>query len=137
MRRADKWIAEDGTVFEGNDAYRKCHQYEMALREKKYDVLKNWIQFFNWQGKPMAYHLVKEGGYPTYARVLGIPSEYSDLWDVWCEVVPRELGDMLTYESDCGLWVDPNENNEWVRWEAIVREYEEKKEKVEKIMEGE
>lgn len=137
MHRADKWIADDGTVFEGNDAYRKCHQYEMALREKKYDVLKNWIQFFNWQGKPMAYHLVKEGGYPTYARVLGIPSEYSDLWDVWCEVVPRELGDMLTYESDCGLWVDPNESNEWVRWEEIVREYEEKKEKVEKIMEGE
>lgn len=137
MRRADKWVAEDGTVFEGNNAYRECHQYEMALLEKKYDVLKNWIQFFDWDGEPMSYRWVKEGHYPAYARVLNIPSCFSEIGEIWEEVVPGELGDMLTYESDCGIWVDPNENNEWVRWEAMVREYEEKKEKVEKIMEGE
>lgn len=137
MRRADKWIAEDGTVFEGNDAYRKCYQYEQKLGEKKYEALRNWIRFFNWKGESLAYHWVKRDGYASYAQVLNVPTEDSDIWDLWCEIVPDSLGDMLTYESDCGIWVSPNENDVWERWETLVNDFEEKKKSVEKIMEGE
>ena len=136
MRRADKWIADDGTVFEGNDAYRKCYQYEQELEEKKYEALKNWIRFFDWDGEPMPYRWVRGGQYASYARVLGVPREDFDIWDLWCDVVPGELGDMLAYESDCGIWVSPNANGSWMRWENLVRDFEEKKSSVEKIMEG-
>lgn len=137
MRRADKWIAEDGTVFEGNDAYRKCYQYEMAQSEKKYEALKSWIRFFDWDGKPMFYRWMREGHCASYAQVLRVPREDFDIWDLWCEVVPGELGDMLAYESDCGIWVSPNENGSWVRWEDMVNDFEVRRKSVEKITEGE
>lgn len=137
MRRADKWIADDGTVFEGNDAYRRCYRYEQELAEKKYEALKNWIRFFNWKGEPLAYDWVKRDGIAYYAQVLGVPNEDFGIWDLWCEVVPSGLGDMLAYESDCGIWVSEHENDEWTRWENWVSSFEEKKKSVEKIMEGE
>jgi hypothetical protein len=137
MRRADKWIADDGTVFEGANAYRRCYQYEQELAEKKYEALKNWIRFFNWKGEPIAYDWVKRDGIAYYAQVLGVPNEDFGIWDMWCEVVPSGLGDMLAYESDCGIWVSEHENDEWVRWETWVSSFEEKKKSVEKIMEGE
>lgn len=137
MRRADKWIADDGTVFEGENAYRRCYQYEQELAENKYEALKNWIRFFNWKGEPIAYHWVKRDGTASYAQVLGVPHEDFGIWDLWCEVVPGSLGDMLAYESDCGIWASPNENDEWVRWETLVNDFEARRKSVEKIMEGE
>lgn len=137
MRRADKWIADDGTVFEGENAYRRCYQYEQEQKENKYEALKNWIRFFNWKGEPLAYNCVKSDGYAHYAQVLGVPHEDFGIWDLWCEVVPSELGDMLAYDSDCGIWVNPKENDEWMRWEDMVNDFDVRKKSVEKIMEGE
>ena len=130
MKIEQIYIADDGTRFEGLNAYIECRKYELLRQSEKFAPLSSYIEFFDWNGAPINYGLMEDGCYAYFALVKDIPDEGTDVCEMWRRVVPTNL-DCQIYD-DLG-WYVARGDDQWYAWTDIVSEFAEKEEIIKKL----
>lgn len=134
MHKEFIWVACDGTRFDGNNAYFECKQHEDKLKDVRYSSLTSFIQFFNGLGKPMMYSAVERGETPEYIKVLNVPDEDDDIFDLWREVVPSDLDDEICCYGEG--WYVCSDGATFEYWEHIVNKFLAMQNVIEEINKG-
>lgn len=121
MKRETVYIADDGTRFEGLNAYFKCRQYEIELEEERFLLLQEYIRFYDYNAQPLKYSLVNAGHAPYYSQVLRIPDEDDEGYEIWAEVVPSGLDEEICNYGE-GWYVTTDEHN-YDNWSNLLDEF--------------
>ena len=122
MRRETVYIAEDGTRFEGANAYFKCQQYETEMAEDKFQPLREYIRFYDYKAEPLKYSLVHSGNHtPYYSQVLRIPDDEDEVYGLWADVVPGTLDEEICNYGE-GWYVTTDECN-YDNWSNLLDEF--------------
>ena len=134
MRKETVYIADDGTRFEGANAYFKCQQYEIELEEERFLLLREYIRFYDYKAEPLKYSLVNSGRTPYYSLVLRIPDEDDEGYDIWAEVVPSSLDEEICNYGE-GWYVTTDEHN-YDNWSNLVDEFNKQSAIIAKLEKG-
>lgn len=112
------YIAEDGTEFSDE---RACQEYEDNLRNKEYQCLEAYIQFYNRVGNPIPYSRVPHC-LVYYAKVNYIPDWSNEKFlKVWEDIVPEDLTNRI---ECCGTgWYLSDGDDDWESWDNYSAEY--------------
>ena len=123
------YIADDGTRF---DNYPDCYRYELSLKEKEYADLKDYCQYYDYNGKPISYARVAQGATVYYAHFDKVPNEHDDIYDRFMEALPESLEDICTFGGWFVYFWD-----KWREWYSLRAEFEEYIDTVKELSKGE
>ena len=139
MRTEKIYIADDGTRFEGVNAYARCIEYEHNKALDECVELRDYIRFYSWRGVELNAKSVSKNIYSVYfVKVLAIPDEEENekVYKAWDNTISCELDYIIKACGDGLGWYYSNGDDDWRYWDDTVKEYEERKAKIETIEKG-